>query len=60
MSEIEARIRRFQELVAMGYYYRRMNFTLYILKASFRKGGGRYVKLEKWDRRRIHEDWCFH
>lgn len=60
MSEIEARIRRFQQLIAKGRYYRLMNFTLTILKASFRKGGGRYVKLDKREQKCIDEVWCFH
>jgi hypothetical protein len=56
---LEARVRRFQELIAKGFYYRRMNFNLYMLKAGFRKGHGRYVKLEKWELRNHTENWVF-
>jgi hypothetical protein len=56
---IEERVRLFQDLIAKGIYYRIMNWNLYVIRRSFREGGGKFKKPEDWQVRNYREDIGF-
>jgi hypothetical protein len=57
--QIEERVRRFQDLIAKGTYYRIMNWNLYVLRRSFWAGGGKFKKPDVWEVRNYREDAGF-
>ena len=59
MNPIDYRIRRFQELILMGKYYRIMNWNLSLIRKCFWKGKGKFIKPESWEIRNHREDFGF-
>lgn len=59
MNPLEHRVKRFQELVDKGKYYRIMNWNLALLRQCFRKGKGKFVKPEPWEILNHYENFGF-
>lgn len=60
MNPLEYRIKRFQELVDKGKYYRIMNWNLALIRKCFWKGRGKFVKPEPWEILNHYENFSFY
>lgn len=60
LSPLDYRIKRFQDLIAKGKYYRIMNWNLGLIQQCFWKGKGVFVKPNMWEIRNHTENFSFY
>jgi hypothetical protein len=59
MNPIDYRIKRFQELIDKGKYYRIMNWNLVLIRKCFWKGNGKFIKPDQRELLNHYEDFGF-
>lgn len=59
MMPLDYRIKRFQDLIAKGKYYRIMNWNLSLIRKCFWKGNGKFIKPDRCEIRNHCEDFGF-